>query len=115
MDTDRFLTWQNIERYKNVSDNETQRRLILGLLFEELKTSKRSALPDSTLEASSSRPKSIDPERSPQTLRSRAPTEASHIGDSDVLQGLPRVSGPRRSSHRRPKAPFYLPTSQLRP
>src|SRR6516162_3528529 len=46
MDTDRFLTWQNIERYKNVSDivtDQTQRRLIVGLLSEELKTSKQSA------------------------------------------------------------------------
>jgi hypothetical protein len=74
MDTGRFLTWQNIDG--------TQGRLILGLLSEELK-----ALPESTLEASSSRPKSIDLERSPQTLLSRAPTEALHIGTPTYFVG----------------------------
>ena len=46
MDMDRFLNWQNIERYKtlsNIATDETQRRLILGHLAEELKKSKKIA------------------------------------------------------------------------
>jgi hypothetical protein len=57
MDMDRFLNWQNIERYKKLSDiatDETQRRPIFGLLSEE---SKQLALQERTLEALPSRPK----------------------------------------------------------